>query len=49
MVVELSDLIKEYKPVFIANTNNELLNNKLIEVLEEYTLAIVDSLRQKNY
>ncbi|MFA5333281.1 MAG: hypothetical protein WC376_02190 [Candidatus Nanoarchaeia archaeon] len=45
MVVELSDLAKEYKPVFIVSTKNEDFNTKLIEILEEYTLAVVDCIK----
>ncbi|MFA5303268.1 MAG: hypothetical protein WC393_01895 [Candidatus Nanoarchaeia archaeon] len=45
MVAELSDLAKEYKPMFIVSTNNEDFNNRLMEVLEEYTLAVVDCIK----
>jgi hypothetical protein len=48
MVVELSDLAVEYTSPVVINAKNETFNTNLIKVLEEYTLAIVDSLRQKN-
>jgi hypothetical protein len=48
MVAELADLAKEYNPVLSINARNEFFNKNLMNVLEEYSLAIVDSLRQKS-
>ncbi|MDD4353538.1 MAG: hypothetical protein PHN56_03710 [Candidatus Nanoarchaeia archaeon] len=49
MIDELSDLAQDFSPVFINNSKDEHFNNTLIKVLEEYTIAVIESMANGRY